>query len=48
MNLSMSLRTVAVRLPSHPAVTAGETTQSYGVLEDRVGKLLIIAWSGWA
>lgn len=39
MNLSMSLRTAAIRLPNHPAITAGETTQSYGVLEDRVGKL---------
>ena len=39
MNLSMSLRTAAMRLPHHPAITAGETTQSYGVLEDRVGRL---------
>ncbi|WP_291846142.1 AMP-binding protein [Bradyrhizobium sp.] len=39
MNLSMSLRTAAIRLPNQPAITAGETRQSYGVLEDRVGKL---------
>jgi long-chain acyl-CoA synthetase len=39
MNLSMSLRTAAIRLPNQPAITAGETRQSYGVLEHRVGKL---------
>lgn len=39
MNLSLSLRTTAIRLPNQPAISAGERTQSYGVLEDRVGRL---------
>ena len=39
MNLSMTVRTAALRLPGHPAITMDGATLTYGALEDRVGRL---------
>jgi len=39
MNLSMTLRTAALRLPQHPAITSEAGTLTYAAFEDAVGRL---------
>jgi long-chain acyl-CoA synthetase len=39
MNLSMTLRTSALRLPTAPAISSDDTTLTYGEFEQQVGRL---------